>query len=412
MYLSFVFSFALVLLFAGCSSRPDSDDKPKPGAESKTEPANLGGVRLTPEQIKINQIQVAEVTEASVTPTVSAVGHVRARAGGEAEVYSPFAGRLLSDKPLPQPGDAVSTGQIIAEVEQQFVAGEKLQIVSTSLQLQAEIQQAQHELELKNAEQVRAQQLYEGGAIPLKQLQSARFDVQQAETKLDAVRSAKQEYDAVQSPTNAAPRRVAILAPISGTVLAVDATVGQQVEPARKILTVADLSTIWVEAAVHERDFPQARNARHAEIAMPDATGKSFNGSLVTIGNVVDPQNRTIPMIFEVANPKSTLKLEMVVNVQIPLASAPAKALVIPQSALLSGNGSSSVYVEVQPGIYRPRTVEASRRMGDMVVVLSGLSIGEKVVAVGAQSLRGESRKAEIPVDEDDKDKEKDKKEK
>jgi cobalt-zinc-cadmium efflux system membrane fusion protein len=292
------------------------------------------------------------------------------------------------------------------------MAGEKLQIVSTSIQLQAEIDQAQHELELKNAEQLRSQQLYEGGASPLKQLQSAKFDVQQAETKLESAKRAKQEYDAAQSPINASPRQAVIVAPISGTVLAVDAAVGQQVDPARKILTVADLSTVWVEAAVHERDFPLARAARQAEIAAPAELGKALKGSLVTIGNIVDPQSRTIPMIFAVANPTASLKLEMMVDVQIPSSGVAVKALVIPQSALLSGDGGASVYVEVQPGTYRPRAVEAGQRSGDMVVIVSGVSMGEKIVTVGAQSLRSEARKDEIPVDEDDKDKEKDKKEK
>jgi RND family efflux transporter MFP subunit len=411
MYRSFVFSSALLLLFSACSPRPDSDDKPKPAAESKTEAITPGEVRLTPEQIKINQIQVADVREASVSPTIPAMGHVRARAGGVAEVYSPFAGRLLSEKALPQPGDVVTKGQTIAEVEQQFMAGEKLQIVSTSIQLQAEIDQAQHELELKNADQLRSQQLYEGGASPLKQLQSAKFDVQQAETKLESAKRAKQEYDAAQSPINASPRQAVIVAPISGTVLAVDAAVGQQVDPARKILTVADLSTVWVEAAVHERDFPLARAARQAEIAGPTAPGK-LKGSLVTIGNIVDPQSRTIPMIFAVPNPIASLKLEMMVDVQIPSSGVAVKALVIPQSALLSGDGGASVYVEVQPGTYRPRAVEAGQRSGDMVVIVSGVSKGERVVTVGAQSLRSEARKDEIPVDEDDKDKAKDKKEK
>ena len=118
MYRALVMSSTFLVLLWGCSSRPDSDDKPKPAAESQPSPASPGEVRLTPEQIKINQIQVAPVTEAAISPAVSAIGRVRPRSGGEAEVFPPFAGRLLTDKPLPKPGDFVKKGDVIGEVEQ------------------------------------------------------------------------------------------------------------------------------------------------------------------------------------------------------------------------------------------------------------------------------------------------------
>jgi RND family efflux transporter MFP subunit len=406
MHRSFVFATALAFIVNGCSSRPDSDRQQKRPAESATIATPPGSIRLTPEQIEVNGIQVSDVVEDSVSPMITTVGHVRARAGGEAEVFPPFAGRLLSELALPKPGDSISKGQLIADVEQRFVASEKFQFAAASIQLQSEIEQAQHEVDLKNADKTRSQQLYEGGAIPLKQLQGAEFDLKQAQTKLEAAKHSKQQYDAAQSETNEVPRREAIIAPISGTVLSVDATLGQQVDPAKRILAIADLGTVWVEAAVHERDLPQTRGAKQAEMTIPFSTQKPVAGSLVTTGNVVDPQTRTVPMIFAVSNPNAVLKLEMFVDVHIPVGPR-LRALVIPSSAIISGETSSSVYVEVQPGVYQPRTIELGQRAGDKVVALSGLARGDKVVTVGAQSLRGESRKGEIPVDEDDKDKDK-----
>jgi membrane fusion protein, heavy metal efflux system len=412
MHRSWILIFALALVSSGCTSKPESDATPKQSAQSKADAGVAGEVRLSPEQIKINGIQVVEVDEEAFSPTISAVGHVRARAGGEADVFPPFVGRLSGEKPLPKPGDSVAKGEMVGEVEQQFSASEKLQITSTSIQLQADIEQAQHEVDLKTAEQNRSQQLYDGGAIPLKQLQSAAFDVKQAQTKLEAARRSKQEYDAAQSSTGGTHRRVPIVAPISGIILTVDATLGQQVDPSKKILTLANLGTVWVEAAVHERDFSQVRSAKQAVIALPSLPGKALIGSLVTVGNVVDPQNRTIPMVFAVSNPNTVLKLEMLVEVGIPSAVAPGKSLVIPAAALLSDDTATAVYIEVQPGVYLPRSVEVGGRTADKVVVTAGLSKGEKVVTVGAQSLRSESRKGEIPVDDDDKEKDKGKGEK
>jgi len=395
----------VMLAQQGCGSTHSETQPPhKPSSATESQPAVRGEVRLTPEQIEGNNLQTTEVVEATAAPGIVALGHVRTRAGGESEILSPFAGRLAGESALLKVGDAVAKGQHIADVEEQFVASEKLQMATATIQFEAEVQHAQQELDLKRTELGRAQQLYDGGAIPLKQLQAAELDVKQAQTKIDAARRSKEQYDAAQSAANSQPRRAAITAPISGVVLSVDATMGQQVDANKRLLTIADLSTVWVEAAVHERDLPKVAAAKEAEIVIPSSGEKALTGRLVTVGNLVDPQNRTIPMIFAVENPAKTLKIGMYIEAHIPT-GVPAKALLVPASAVLSDQNGDSVYVQIQPGVYRLRTVRLGARKGDLVAIASGLQRGEKVVSVGAESLLSESRKAEIPVDTDSDDK-------
>jgi len=395
----------VMLALQGCGSTHSETQPPhKPSSATESQPAVRGEVRLTPEQIEGNNLQTTEVVEATAAPGIVALGHVRTRAGGESEILSPFAGRLAGESALLKVGDAVAKGQHIADVEEQFVASEKLQMATATIQFEAEVQHAQQELDLKRTELGRAQQLYDGGAIPLKQLQAAELDVKQAQTKIDAARRSKEQYDAAQSAANSQPRRAAITAPISGVVLSVDATMGQQVDANKRLLTIADLSTVWVEAAVHERDLPKVAAAKEAEIVIPSSGEKALTGRLVTVGNLVDPQNRTIPMIFAVENPAKTLKIGMYIEAHIPT-GVPTKALLVPASAVLSDQNGDSVYVQIQPGVYRLRTVRLGARKGDLVAIASGLQRGEKVVSVGAESLLSESRKAEIPVDTDSDDK-------
>jgi len=395
----------VMLALQGCGST-HSEIQPSDKGSSATEsrPVARGEVRLTPEQIEGNNLQTTEVVEGTAAPGIVAIGHVRTRAGGESEILSPFAGRLVGESVLLKVGDAVAKGQHIADVEEQFVASEKLQMATATIQFEAEVQQAQQELDLKRTELGRAQQLYDGGAIPLKQLQAAELDVKQAQTKIDAARRSKEQYDAAQSAANSQPRRAAVTAPISGVVLSVDATMGQQVDSNKRLLTIADLNTVWVEAAVHERDLPKVVAAKEAEIVIPSSGERALTGRLVTVGNLVDPQNRTVPMIFAVENTSKTLKIGMYVEVHIP-AGAPARALLVPASAVLSDQNGDSVYVQTQPGVYRLRAVRLGARKGDLVAIASGLQGGEKVVSVGAESLLSESRKAEIPVDTDSDDK-------
>jgi len=391
----------LSIVLAGCSSR--SPETESPSSVETSRPASDATIRLEPEDVKANGLQSVEVVETRIAPTLVAPGHVRTRSGGEAEIFSPFPGRLTGELALPRIGDSVRKEQHIADVEQQFAAPERLQLTTTAIELQTNIEHAQQELDLKRTELSRAQELYDGGAIPLKQLQTAQFELKQAAATLEGARRSKEQYDAAQSSVNTQARRAPITAPISGTVVAVDAALGQQVDPAKSLLTIADLSTVWVEAAVHERDLPKLRTVREAQIAIPG--GVTLTGRLVTIGSLVDPENRTVPVIFSVENRAASLKIEMFVETRIPI-GALVPALVIPSASLLSEQGTYAVYVETSPGTYQRRAVEIGQRKDDMVVVTAGLQKGERVVAIGAQTLRGESLKGQIPVEEEEKERE------
>jgi cobalt-zinc-cadmium efflux system membrane fusion protein len=313
-------------------------------------------------------------------------------------VFSPFPGKLIADSArLPKPGDFVKQGQLIGEVEQQFVASERLQMTATTVQLEASIEQAQQEVNLRQTEVNRAQQLYDGGAIPLRQLQSAQFDLKNASSRLEGAIRTKKQYDEAQSQSNGAARTAPITVPISGTVTSADLAAGQQVDPSKTLLTVVDLTDVWVEAAVHENDLPRVRHATSAEVHAPGAHAAS--GRLVTVGNVVDPENRTVPITFNVANSGDSLKIGMFVDVRIPTGPS-AKALTIPASAILPEQGATSVFVETQPGVYVRKLLMLGERTGESVVITGGLSKGERVVSTGAQMLRSESLKAQIPVED------------
>lgn len=388
----------LVITLSGCGSESEKETR----QEQHAAPAADGSVHLKHEQIEANGIRTVEVSEREVQPAMKFIGRVIPRAGGEARVFSPFAGKLVSDSPrLPQVGDRVVKGQLIAEVEEQFVASEKVQLSATAVELQSSIEQAQHEVELKRTERSRAQQLFDGGAIPQKQLQAAEFEVKQAETRLEGARRSKELYDAAQSTRNAGPRRSPITAPITGTVVTANITAGQQIEPSMSLLSITDLSVVWIQAAVHEQDLHRIRGANKAEIHVGN-NDRLFNGNLVTVGSTVDAENRTIPVTFSAVNSDATMKIGMFVETRISTGSR-TRELVIPAQAVLAEENASSVYVETHPGVYKRRVVVLGDRTGDSIVVSSGLNKGEKVVSTGAQTLRSEALKTQIPAEAEDK---------
>jgi len=416
--------WGLGLSLAACGSEARRKRELAPGAEAKAEAAPDDSIRLTPEQIKANGIQTATATEREIDSTITVIGRVTARAGGAAQVFSPFAGRLIADQvAIPRIGSFVKQGAVIAEVDQIITAAERAQLSAaaaqfggmaaqlsaTAAQLQAAIDQAQHEVAFQQAEVERAKRLYDGGAIPLKQLQTAEFKLRQSQAGLEGSRRAKEQYEAARAQSEAArrqqtdtPTRVPIRAPISGMVVAADIIAGQQIDPAKSLLTIVDLSRVWIEVAVHESQLQAAQRSARVTFTTPANSGRAYTGRLITINGVIDPANRSATVIFAADNPDGALKIGMTAEARIP-GGERARALLIPAAAALTEEGRSIVFVEVEPGAYQRRRVAVVERIGDSVVVSGGLKAGEKVVSVGAASLRSETLRGQIESKDDEK---------
>lgn len=388
----------LSVIIAGCASKKEE------GSESRSAPAKSivaldGSIHLTAEQVQANRIQTTAVIEQELAPTISTAGRVAPRSGGEAEVFSPFPGRIVGDPvKLPHVGSVVRRGQVIAQVEQLFNASEKLQFRATIAQLQSTLDQTKQEVSLRQIELNRARRLYEGGAVPLKQVQTAEFNLKQAQERLDGSNRQKAQYEAALAQQDG-PRRAPIIAPITGVVTVAELVAGQLTDPSKSLLTVVDLTSVWVEVPIHESDLAAVREARRAEITTPATPGRNYHGKLILVGNVVDPQNRTVPVTFAVENLDGSLKIGMTAEARVPTGSS-SKVLLIPFSAVLFEESQSIVYIETEPNVFRRQVIVTGERNGDLIVVTSGLKAGDKVVSVGAASLRSESLKGQIPTEE------------
>lgn len=388
----------VALLASGCGTAPTPTDEQPPVGESRLADGTL---RLTSDQIEAGGIETGPAEEREVRGFLTATGQIRIRGGGEARIFAPFAGRLVGTSPLPLVGDSLTAGQQIADLEEQFPASERLQVATTAIELRGAVDRALQEVDFQQAQAVRAQALYEGGAISKRDLEKEELALRQAEATLEAARQEMERFEAARSPEDAEPRRVAIRTPISGTVLEVKAALGQQVDPSMSLLTIADLSTVWIEVNVPERDWMSVRKASQARIALPGPAGPSILADLVTVGSTVDPENRTVGFIYSADNPEGFLKANMFIEARIPTTTS-TLAVVIPASALLSEEAADAVYVETQPGVFARRLVERGQREGDMVVIRAGLEAGEQIVTLGGQTLASESRKSEIPTEAED----------
>ena len=114
------------------------------------------------------------------------------------------------------------------------------------------------------------------------------------------------------------PRTVIIKSPLSGYIDEIYFVPGD-INPEgefRKLLTIIDLTTVWVQAEIYERDLPLFQNAPEALIATTAYPGETFRARFKSLGSEIDPETRTLPVYFEISNPEGKLKVGLRVSIQ------------------------------------------------------------------------------------------------
>jgi Cu(I)/Ag(I) efflux system membrane fusion protein len=179
--------------------------------------------------------------------------------------------------------------------------------------------------------------------------------------------------------------------PIGGTVLEKNAFVGQYVKPETELYTVADLSTIWVQARVYEYELPHVQEGMAVRVDLPALPGREFTGKVVFIQPTVEEKTRTAQVRVELPNPAGDLKPGMFAHVTVE--HDMGTGLLVPTSAVLRTGERDVAYRVVAEGRYAPVVVNVGPvRFGDRFQVLDGLKAGDPVVTSANFLIDSESR--------------------
>lgn len=190
--------------------------------------------------------------------------------------------------------------------------------------------------------------------------------------------------------TGEALRTVTVRATVSGVVTAKAAVHGLYADPATELVTIADLSRVWVLADVYENELSQVRLGDLAEVRLTYAPGRVLRGKIALISPFLDPATRTAKVRIELDNPSLTLRPDMFAEVRI--ATDAGDRTVVPRSAIVPAGERSIVFVDRGGGRLSPREVSLGLRFDDDVEVLSGLSPGDRIVTSGTFVVDSESR--------------------
>lgn len=347
--------------------------------------------------IKVTRSRLPVTVEATgvVAPVPSRVAHLRPIAQGVIDRIDVGVGdRVRAGQPLVQ-YDNIALGRLIGEYRSARAA---LRQTEADLQVRRryferaeqliEIEAiAQQTLELRRAEYENAQAAVASAHAQVAQVEEQihRFGLTDAD-----LAKAVPQYPNESGQSDALHREAShtlIRAPFDGIVTAYDVAVGEMVEPQRELLTITDLSTVWVLADVYEEDLGRVGTGAETAIRTQAYPDRTFIGQLTYISDVIEPSTRTARVRSVLKNPDGALKQDMFVTVSIPTIEA-REALAVPVSAVQQIDGQSVVFAQTGSTSFQRRDVRLGVTAADRVEILAGLQPGERIVSEGSLYLK------------------------
>lgn len=384
------------LLIVSCNK-----EKTASGPEGKTEAGKAGSeehekgeakgeasaVEITPEAQQRSGIVVTPAAATPMTQQLQATGSVQAIDSSIAHIRPLTRGRIQDV--LVKLGDRVAASQPLAQLDN-IEAGEILTQYNSA---QAELQRLKIQIAAQQRQVERNRRLAEIGAVPQKEYEFSLAEQQgfqegiRAQESTIAGLTARLRRFGITDPSGDPSPMTAIRAPFAGVIIRVAAAPGDVVEAGAELFSVADLSTVYVQAQVYEKDLGQVRVGQTASISIDSYPGEHFTGRVASISDLIDLQTRTAAVRCQVANPSARLKLDMLANVQFPTSMKRA-ALSVPTDALQDIEGKPTVFVRTSPSQFSARQVETGSSTDGRIEITRGLKEGEPVVSKGAFAVK------------------------
>jgi Cu(I)/Ag(I) efflux system membrane fusion protein len=179
-------------------------------------------------------------------------------------------------------------------------------------------------------------------------------------------------------------------APSSGTVLERNVVEGQYVAADTPLLSIADLSRVWVLADLYEMDFGRVRIGDRTEFRVDAVPGRTFGGAVEFVYPTVSSDTRTLKLRFALENPDGVLRPGMYGRAVVHAGARPA--LAIPAEAVVNAGDHDYAFLARAGGRFEPRQIVVGQSDGEWAAVLRGLSEGDTVVASASFLIDSESR--------------------
>jgi membrane fusion protein, heavy metal efflux system len=337
-----------------------------------------------PPSVELNDKQLASVNVEPVGYSQfpvekSAVGSIDFNEEMTVQVFTPYQGRIIDL--FARVGDEVKKGQTLFTIDSPDLLNAESNLIA-----------AAGVLDLTTRNLARLRKLYETRAVSQHDVEQATSDQMTAEGALrtgrDAVRifgKTDAEIDQIVKDRKADPTLV-VPSPIAGRVTARNAAPGLFVQPgnAPAPYSVADISTMWMLANVSESDVPAFRVGQPVKVSLLAFPGQVFEGKIITMDSMVDPNTHRMMMRSEIKDPKHELRAGMFANFVIQIGE-PVRSLSVPLNGVVrEGDGTMTVWVTTDRRRFTQRVVKTGITIDGYRQILEGLQAGELVATDGA----------------------------
>lgn len=410
------------------SAPPASHPKDTEAGEAGEKKVSHGRVVLDQDELRASGVLVAAVENGNVHESLEAPGEIDIAQNHLAQVTPAIPGRVRSILRLA--GDAVDAGSVLCTIESSELGGAR-----------ADLQSALAEAAVTKRNLDRLRQLFEKGLRSETEVWASEAEYNKARLHVDAA-TAHLRALGINPDRQASERsgdlinQYELRSPLAGTILQQQLTIGQNVEQKDVLFTVADLSSVWVNASVNERDVAKLRTGMSASVQVQTQAASPIvlDGVVAYLGQQADQQTRTVPVRVVVLNPRLKgsnrgflLRPGMFTTVRF-LTATKSGVFTVPPEAVQEIDGQTVVFLQLsntrseetstenkhgteddehhdgkiaksngEPSVvFQPRVVTLGISDGKAVEIVKGLQRGDKVVIRNAFLLKSELEKEKI----------------
>lgn len=211
-----------------------------------------------------------------------------------------------------------------------------------------------------------------------------------------AVDQAQSDYDSAKSDLEAASNRLLtygfnpekdklgqplrLYAPVEGKVVDMATGKGEfKNDPNSPLMTIADLSKVWLAVSVQEKDLPFLKAGQQVTATFAAYPDEEFQGRVLYIGDILDPDTRATKVRIALENADGRFKPGMFATVN--LKGVPEEQVTVPATAPVQVGSAAFIYKQVRPDAFVPVEVKLGQQEGDRIVILQGLKAGTPILA-------------------------------
>lgn len=340
-----------------------------------------GKVQLADATLKSAGIEIHTAGSRRMTTILEVPGEIKADETRVAHVVPRLQGVVL--EVLRREGERVGRGDVMAVINSRELADAKSAYLAAGQRVQFARVALDREENLWK-KKISAEQEY---LEARRQFDEVRLAQEVAGQKLLALGLSQPAVDALPTAAAANLARYEIRAPIAGTVVERDLTIGESILADRNIFTIADLSSVWIEASIPAKDLALVRQGQPAAVVVADA-GLQAQGRVSFIGALVGEDNRRATARIVIPNTEGGWRPGLTVTVKLELSSSEA-AVAVPVEAIQTFRDWQVVFFRYGEW-FEARPLELGRSDGQWVEVLSGLKAGERYAATNSFAVKAE----------------------